>query len=64
MYNELAEEVEEPTTIDSYDIEVDHYITSVNASPWIPPRGTRDQTSYHPRMASVRLSECNLQTQT
>ena len=67
MYKEFAEDVEEPTIIHSYEIEVDHYITSINASPWILPRKnkrSKDQTSYHPRMASVWLSECNLQKQT
>ena len=62
MYNEFAEDVEEPTTIDNYEIEDDHYITSVNASPWIPPRGTRDQTSHHLRMRSVSVERVQFKT--
>ena len=60
MYKEFAEDVEEPTIIHSYEIEVDHYITSINASPWILPRRnkrSKDQTSYHPRSHGKRLVE-------
>ena len=48
MYNEFAKKVEEPITIDSNEIdEVDHYIYLHG----FRLEGTRDQTSYHPRIA-------------
>ena len=60
MYNEFAEDVEEPTTIDSRSL---HLPRSMHLHGF-RFEGTWDQTSYHPRMASFRLSEYSLQKQT
>lgn len=57
MYNEFAEDVEEPTTIHSRSL---HLPRSMHLHGF-RFEGTWDQTSYHPRMASFRLSECSLQ---
>lgn len=52
MYNEFGEDVEQPTTIDSNEIEeVDLYIYLGQC---ITMERTRDQTCYDPRMARFR----------
>ena len=50
MYNEFAEDVEEPTTIDSRSL---HLPRSMHLHGF-RFEGTWDQTSYHARMASFR----------
>ena len=65
MYNEFAEDLEEPNTTNNNEIEeVDHYISLGQCIfMYSTSKEQRDQTSYHPQMASFQQSKCNLQKQ-